>query len=608
LDVSGNVIVQGTSDNPLTLRDTRAGIGDFYLQFENSTGARDWVVGRRVTSGNFFIGGFSPGFVQVATFTTAGNVGIGTTTPGSVLSVTGNFSTTTGALLATSSGNVGIGTTSPGSSSVTGLSFSYGPILQVHSSARPSPTFSGTGVDFRFVDTDAGTNNKAGDIAYDDQVFVFRSIDDAGNLKTGNVLVINTSSGNVGIGTTAPGAKLDVSGGVISVGAASIVNSNTGDIIVPKGRAYRASNNAGTASNRLIDAVSGTDDTGLYSGGTITMTLQSQNVGIGTTGPASLLHLAGNDATLIINDTSGSTGDSYSIANVDGSFRIIETTVGTRMTIDQSGNVGIGTTGPASTLTVVGNFSATGTKSAVVNTSYGIRKLYAIESPDIRFYDQGRASLTNGIANISLDPIFIETVEPDYQVFLTPEADTAGIYVAEKAKEYFIVKGRNKNSNIPFSWLISALRKGYSATRLDSERKENTEITAVIDEENKVTDVNIINNLNNIQNVNASGGNGKSETNAITGNAINEVTKSNNEKSANENKFAVASSKEDEIINKISEKTNLDKEQIKKSITFKRKVPEKQVGTESIEEPEQAQPQSMRGYSNVNGSVIIKLG
>jgi len=460
LDVSGNVIVQGTSDNPLTLRDTRAGIGDFYLQFENSTGARDWVVGRRVTSGNFFIGGFSPGFVQVATFTTAGNVGIGTTTPGSVLSVTGNFSTTTGALLATSSGNVGIGTTSPGSSSVTGLSFSYGPILQVHSSARPSPTFSGTGVDFRFVDTDAGTNNKAGDIAYDDQVFVFRSIDDAGNLKTGNVLVINTSSGNVGIGTT----------------------------------------------------------------------------------------------------------------------------------------------GPASTLTVVGNFSATGTKSAVVNTSYGMRKLYAIESPDVSFYDRGTSQLSSGMANISLDPIFIETVEPDYQVYLTPEANTAGIYVAEKAKEYFIVKGRNPSSSIPFSWLITALRKGYRDTRLDLERKDgNTQITAVIDEENKITNIEINNENNNL--LNAPGENATTGTNAITGKVTDEISKTNIGKS----KITAATTNENEIINKIQERTNLSKEAIKKSITFKRKQPLKEeVRAETFEES--AQQKQLTRVTEINGSVIIRLG
>jgi len=230
-----------------------------------------------------------------------------------------------------------------------------------------------------------------------------------------------------------------------------------------------------------------------------------------------------------------------------------------------------------------------------------------MESPDVRFYDEGRARLNNGIANISLDPIFIETVEPDYEIYLTPKGKTQGIYVAEQAKEYFIVKSFNPTSNIQFSWLISALRKGYKETRLDSERKENTEITAVIDEENKVTDVNIINNLNDIQNVNASGGNGKSETNAITGNAINEITKSNNEKSAIENKFAVASSKEDEIINKISEKTNLDKEAIKKAITFRRKQPSKEeMHAEAFEES--VQQKQLTRVTEINGSVIIKLG
>ncbi len=270
----------------------------------------------------------------------------------------------------------------------------------------------------------------------------------------------------------------------------------------------------------------------------------------------------------------------------------------------KDGNVGIGTTSPASTLTVVGNFSATGTKSAVVNTSYGIRKLYAMESPDIRFYDQGISSLNNGIANISLDPIFIETVEPDYIVYLTPKADTAGIYVAETAKEYFIVKGRNPTSSIQFSWLISAMRKGYSATRLDSERKEGAEITAVIDEKNKVTEIEI--KGNEISKTKEVSGKNLS-VNSITGNAVNEISSANNENNLIENKFTAAATDENDIIIKISEKTNLDKEQIKKSITFKRKQPLKQE-TNGEEKIDNTAPQYANYMSKINGSIILKLG
>ncbi len=268
----------------------------------------------------------------------------------------------------------------------------------------------------------------------------------------------------------------------------------------------------------------------------------------------------------------------------------------------KDGNVGIGTTSPASTLTIVGNFSATGTKSAVVNTTYGMRKLYAVESPDIRFYDQGRAKLKNGIANISLDPIFIETVEPDYQVFLSPDARTKGIYTAEKAKDYFIVKSYAPNSNIQFSWLISALRKGYRDSRMDSERKEENEITAVIDEENKITSIEINNDLKNSNN--APGDKIKESTNAITGKVADEITKNDNGK--NENKITASTTDESEIIKEIQSKTNLNEEQIKKSIRFKYKEPESQ-GTDEIPESETSS-EKLTKISQVNGSVIIRLG
>jgi hypothetical protein len=90
------------------------------------------------------------------------------------------------------------------------------------------------------------------------------------------------------------------------------------------------------------------------------------------------------------------------------------------------GNVGIGTTTPNAKLYVVGNFIATGTKSAVVRTkSYGGRQLYAMESPENWFEDFGRGQLNQGHATVKLDPIFAETVntEVEYHVFLTPKGD-----------------------------------------------------------------------------------------------------------------------------------------------------------------------------------------
>jgi len=68
-------------------------------------------------------------------------------------------------------------------------------------------------------------------------------------------------------------------------------------------------------------------------------------------------------------------------------------------------------------------------------------------------------------------------------------------------------------------------------------------------------------------------------------------------------------------INKIQEKTNLNEEQIKKAITFKRKAHENSGGAESVEEPIQQQISKplevnriAEKVSVINGSIIPKLG
>ena len=128
---------------------------------------------------------------------------------------------------------------------------------------------------------------------------------------------------------------------------------------------------------------------------------------------------------------------------------------------------GIGTTSPSEKLHVIGNILATGSKSAVVNTThYGQRKLYALESPEVRFTDEGLARLVDGAARVDLDPVFLETIEGEYLVHVTSYGN-AGLYVAEIGKAYFVVRVRDGDPNVAFAWRLSAHRKGYAGVRLE---------------------------------------------------------------------------------------------------------------------------------------------
>ena len=118
-------------------------------------------------------------------------------------------------------------------------------------------------------------------------------------------------------------------------------------------------------------------------------------------------------------------------------------------------------------LWVRGELRAGGTKPAVVQTAgFGQRKLYAAESPEVRFFDEGLARLKGGVARVELDPIFLETIEGEYLVHVTPYGD-ASLYVAEVGKDYFVVRAREGDPNIAFAWRLSAHRKGYAGVRLE---------------------------------------------------------------------------------------------------------------------------------------------
>jgi|GEM_PF-3337760 len=174
--------------------------------------------------------------------------------------------------------------------------------------------------------------------------------------------------GNVGIGTTSPGAALDVGGVPSAVGSEGNVAIRAGtDMNLVLG-------GSGTGSTFFIRAV--LDNNTNYS----SLTIQGnplilnpygtgQNVGIGTTGPNNKLQIqttAAGDGLSIYNasgganptlylsaDSSNTNGASIAYVNATGNLNI--TPRSGYSSIFTAGNVGIGTTSPGQKLTIAGS-------------------------------------------------------------------------------------------------------------------------------------------------------------------------------------------------------------------------------------------------------------
>ena len=107
--------------------------------------------------------------------------------------------------------------------------------------------------------------------------------------------------------------------------------------------------------------------------------------------------------------------------------------------------------------------------------NYGLRDLSVIEMPESKFMDEGVAELINGLSRIDLDPIFLETIEPNttetpFIVHLTPY-DWLNLRVKEIGDTYFIVEEKDGLSG-KFSWQLTAIRKGCAGMRLPERHAE----------------------------------------------------------------------------------------------------------------------------------------
>ncbi|KKW45919.1 MAG: hemagluttinin family protein [Parcubacteria group bacterium GW2011_GWB1_57_6] len=213
--------------------------------------------------------------------------------------------------------------------------------------------------------------------------------------SAGTRMSIN-SSGNVGIGTTTPGALLDV------------YKTGSNDPLVQFGSWGLTDNHAVTLMNgagELDLFVSGASDTFMLgtTQGDVGMFFTSGddfhlgnknaspyvtvkdggNVGIGILSPTALLDVSAAAAsTDIVRIRAGGAGISLG-TNASGFGLIGNTAFGSVITIDTSGNVGIGDTTPSYKLEVNGDFNATAVYSNGVLLSPGTGSNWSVSGSDI---------------------------------------------------------------------------------------------------------------------------------------------------------------------------------------------------------------------------------
>jgi hypothetical protein len=353
----------------------------------------NYLTATSTTATSTFAGGLSVAGASGLTVLQNGNVGIGTVAPTRTLSVAGSITTTDRAVFSqlartiqlnsagsnygtlqtdaanewslgysptdsatvgtpvlawNSSGNVGIGTTTPQnllhlSSSAPALELSpstyggqYSSFFGSYSNAQSTLQLGNNGVNYIV----AGNTAAGGALE-----LVVNNTSAFPSAPNGTAAMYITSTGNVGVGTVSPGAKLGVNGGVGIGGAGySDTAQTTGDLAMSGNLAV------GVTSGQAKATVAGSINSN---------SAQTDTVFSGTIGRANANFIGTNGYWALRT----ATNNSYNLDVYNSASPI------TALTVLQNGNVGIGTTSPYAALSVAGASGVVANQFAATSTT-----------------------------------------------------------------------------------------------------------------------------------------------------------------------------------------------------------------------------------------------
>ncbi len=267
-------------------------------------------------------------------------------------------------------GDVGIGTASPTA------------LLHIFSSSAADIEFVSTAPEFNLNDSNGVVDERRARLTVNAGLVKIEGLNDADSAVTNVFFAGNLSTGNVGIGTASPDTKLDVNGVVV-------ISPNTDGkqtFRLTTGNADEAKLEMKSVDTETVQ-ISANGDT-YFNGG---------DVGIGTNNPAFALHISttnpylrlensstGNEANIYFSD---STGLNIDTSSYDYPIRIGPTSVGGIFidTDGNSGNVGIGTTSPGTTLEIGAGTAVDRFITFVGHTSNEMGLIFEAEDNSNRF-------------------------------------------------------------------------------------------------------------------------------------------------------------------------------------------------------------------------------